>query len=380
MNSFELVCLGFVLYLTENFAGLAVGMQIMAYGGSQPVPFQQAICESQALEPGVTGNFTIDAMQFVADYTGCNQTSLDSKDTVSCLRSTDMATLLNASLATGLVADIPNLGDIWLPVVDGDFLPAAPSQLIQEGRFGQVTTMMGWCQDDLAPFMDPTIETASDVRESVQVYAPGLSGATLDALLLLYPATEFTGDPAANLSAEYYRTARIIRDILMVCEPFYFSERLAATGSATYMYDWNQTNIGPFYEALVGYVGDGVPHGSDLVYVYDNLVNKSGIILHPTASDYALADRASRTWAAFATNGKPGDMKYNATFQGFEAAFPNGTAGGDEPIYVFVAGGPTEGLSAIDDGPAVNPALVAQNLRERCAFINSAEVIQELGY
>jgi len=37
-------------------------MQMMAYGASKPVPFHQAICESQALEAGITGNFTTDAM------------------------------------------------------------------------------------------------------------------------------------------------------------------------------------------------------------------------------------------------------------------------------------------------------------------------------
>lgn len=43
-------------------------MQIMAYGADKPVPFQQASCESQALEPGITGNFTIEAMDDVTTF------------------------------------------------------------------------------------------------------------------------------------------------------------------------------------------------------------------------------------------------------------------------------------------------------------------------
>jgi hypothetical protein len=49
-------------------------MQLLAYGGTKPIPYQRGICESQALEPGVTGNFTIDAMTALANFIGCNST------------------------------------------------------------------------------------------------------------------------------------------------------------------------------------------------------------------------------------------------------------------------------------------------------------------
>lgn len=50
---------------TDYKQGLAIGMQIMAYGASKPVPFQRGICESQALEGGITGNFTRVGMDLV---------------------------------------------------------------------------------------------------------------------------------------------------------------------------------------------------------------------------------------------------------------------------------------------------------------------------
>ncbi len=141
--------------LSTSELGLSVGMQIMAYGGSQPVPFHQAICESQALEPGITGSFTADATKAIVDFVGCNVTDSDSEGTVSCLRSFDMDTLLNASLSTYQFDYAYNLGDIWLPSVDGDFIPAAPSQLIEQGRLANVTTIIGWCQDDTASSLIP---------------------------------------------------------------------------------------------------------------------------------------------------------------------------------------------------------------------------------
>ena len=203
----------------QSSGGLAVGMQIMAYGGSKPVPFQQGICESQANEPGITGNFTIDGMQLMVDAVGCNTSDLHSAETVQCLRDFDMETLLNASIST-YVADIAhNIGDIWLPVVDGDFLPAAPSQLIKDGKFADVTTMIGWCENDLTAFTDTSITTDEQVHDFIQTYIPTMTSANVDKLLSLYPPSEFKDNEAANLSASFYRTAQIFRDIIMVCQP-----------------------------------------------------------------------------------------------------------------------------------------------------------------
>jgi carboxylesterase type B len=248
----------------------------MAYGGTQPVPFQQGICESQALEPGITGNFTSDAMQAVIDNLDCERTDWQSSGTVDCLRDQDMESLLSASVATyngGL-----NFGDIWLPVVDGDFLPAPPSQLINEGRFANVTMTIGWCQDDMEAFVDSGVKTAADTRENLENYIPNVSSGNMDTLLSLYPSSDFHDDEAAGLSREFYRTSRIYRDILMTCEPIYYAQHLSAAGNSVYLYDWNQTlNADP---------GLGPEHTAELSYVFGNVDSSA------PASDYELMHRA----------------------------------------------------------------------------------------
>lgn len=114
-------------------------------------------------------------MRALVDYVGCNTTDLHSSETVACLRGFDTQTLLSASLDT-YAADIAhNIGDIWLPIVDGDFLPAAPSQLIRGHRFANVTTMIRWCNDDVTFFTDFTITTPADTRAFVSSYVPGLT-------------------------------------------------------------------------------------------------------------------------------------------------------------------------------------------------------------
>ncbi|KAI0969347.1 putative lipase [Xylaria arbuscula] len=359
----------------QSSGGLAVGMQIMAYGASKPVPFQQGICESQANEPGITGNFTVNAMQLMVDTVGCNTSSLHSAETVECLRHFDMETLLNASLATYSDDIAHNIGDIWLPVVDGDFLPDAPSQLIKEGKFANVTTMIGWCNNDLTIFTDTTISTDEQAHDFIQKYVPTMTSENVEKLLSLYPVSDFEANEAANLSSQFYRTAQAFRDILMVCQPMFYAENIAKRGNDVYLYEWNQTISDQIIEALVNETGYGVIHTSDLEYVFGNLsvYNNGEYPFDATTGDHALESRGSRSWSTFASTGKPSSQG-NGTFAGFTTAFP-----GDDEIEVFIAGGPHEGISPID-GPSAKNVLAAQRLRERCAFINSDEIIEQLRY
>ncbi|KAJ7894096.1 putative lipase [Mycena leptocephala] len=363
----------------QSSGGLAVGMQIVAYGGERPAPFKRAIPESQFLEPGITGNFTRDGMQAVVDLVGCNTTDLQSAKTAACLRDLDIVTLNNASVAvTSARGDIShNVGDIWLPVVDGDFLPAPPSELIREGRFVNVTVMSGWTQDDVAFFTDPNITTAEDTKNFIGSYLSDLSSTNLKHLLSLYPVTEFTANPSANLSSEFYRSAAIFRDILMLCMPMWFGEALAARGNNVYHYDWNQTILTPRLEAIDHTPGLGVVHTSEFAYIFGNLshYDDGRAPFHPNPADWALETRGTRSWSTFVTLGRPGVVGKN-TFQGFDVAFPvNGTDG----PFIFVAGGPNEGYYALD-GLKSTETVERQRLRERCGFLNSDEVIAQMKF
>jgi len=364
--------------LATDFAltvsGLAIGMQTLAYGGDRPVPFQQGICESQALEPGITGNFTIVQMQLLADATGCNTTDLDSNETIACLRQLDTDTIAQASFDT-YASDIGhNIGDVWLPVVDGDFLPAPPSQLLAEGRFANVTTMILWVENDLQYFTPMDITTEQDTYDFVASYLPGFTNQSIQDMLALYPSSDFHDNPAANLSQEFYRSARIFRDVLMTCQPIGYGEHLARMGNLVYLVDQNQTMLSPILASL-GYPGLGPVHTSEFAYTFGNLshYNVNGYPFNPTTEDYRLQRQEARSWAAFTSVGQP-SLYTKDTLLGFEPAFtkPNETA-------VFVAGGPYEGLSTFD-GPDSRPALAAQKLRSRCGFINSPSIIPQLQY
>jgi len=103
-------------------------------------------------------------MAKLTDAAGCNTTALDSDATVACLRALSTDALLKAQVDTHSDGPEANIGDEWLPVVDGTFLPAAPSVLLNEGRFANVSAIIGWCEDDTNPFFSTDITTSNDTR------------------------------------------------------------------------------------------------------------------------------------------------------------------------------------------------------------------------
>ncbi|KAF1917433.1 Alpha/Beta hydrolase protein [Ampelomyces quisqualis] len=351
----------------QSSGGLAVGLHMLAYGGAKPLPFQRGIAESQSLEPGITANFTIDAMEALADYVSCNMTDVHSSETVACLRGKDTETLLQASIATYASDIAHNIGDIWLPTVDGDFLPAAPSQLIAEGRIGNATFMTGWAEDDMNFYTNTSIATAKHTYDFIRAYLSGLTESSLDDLLNLYPIAEFT--PGTNLSAEFYRSSRIFRDVLMVCPSLHLGEAVARTQSTpVFHYSFNQTVVDQILDPMYNVSGLQVGHTSEFAYIFDSFgkYNASGHPVYPQQNDYDLMQRGSRSWSTFATQGMPW-WPDTDTLNRWYMAYNNGGP------FIMTIGGPHEELSAAGGPPT-------QRLKERCGFLNDPKIIEALGY
>lgn len=352
-------------------------MQVVAYGGTKPAPFQQGICESQALEPGITGNFTYHQMELLANALGCNTSALDSNETVSCLREADLMTYLNASIETYSGDVSNNIGDCWLPTVDDDFLPAAPSTLVSEHRMANVSMIIGWCDDDLGFFTPRTIQTDNDTRNFVTSYLPDMNDTSVDGLLEQYPVSNFTANESANLTAEFYRSNRIFRDVLMVCMPTWFGEQVSQMGNNVYLYDQNASVLTSIIDGL-GFPGLGPVHTSEFAYVYANLshYNIAGLDYAPTPEDEALVTPQSRSWSSFIALGQP-SLDSRDTLHGWTPAFQYAAKKNETDIYVI--GGGSGGLSA-QQGDGSMPAVAAQMLKERCAFLNSPAVIDQLRF
>jgi carboxylesterase type B len=127
-------------------AALSVTLQMLAFGGTTEPIFQQGIMESTVIEAGITGNSTSDAFNAVAEMTGCRSGDSSSMAALECLRRLPMEVLLNATIEQHTIypKEHGQNTDIWLPSVDGDFLPDKPSRLIRTGRFHKMPVIAGW--------------------------------------------------------------------------------------------------------------------------------------------------------------------------------------------------------------------------------------------
>lgn len=71
-----------------------------------------------------------------------------------------------------------------------------------------------------------------------------------------------------KLSREFYRAAKIFRDITMTCQSFYFANHLKDKKNQTYFYEWNQTILDPILEHLGHPAGMGPIHTSEFAYMF----------------------------------------------------------------------------------------------------------------
>lgn len=374
-----------IVIFGQSSGGLSVGMQILAYGGSKPVPFHSAVMGSGSLEPTMASNISFNSTAGVVALAGCNITDYQSEAAITCLKSLDMETLVNLAVEQQVDSYSNNDGDIYLPTVDQDFLPMKASKLLARGEFAKVPLMAGWMENDATLFTFTTIETADDTRDFISLYYKAVNTTTLTDLLDLYPISEFQANPSANLSAEFYRSSQIFRDIFLTCPAVLFGQAMAmkhnTPNSPVYLYSGNQTIYGSYLDATEE-PGLGVIHTSELPYLFNNIdlfnitdLELPGYNFEPTEGDYALAKRLPLSWISFGKYGAP--SKVRGSLEGWKSAWRNDTCEWDADVFIF--GGGDEGMSGLGNR-GVNGELVEQRLVERCGFLGRVNVVEQFQY
>ena len=287
---------------------------------------------------------------------------------------------MEAQISTHSASPNQNDGDNWLPVVDGDFLPAAPSTLMSEQRFAKnMRTIIGWTDNDAVLFTPTDFNKPNDTYWFFRKYLPAFTEAHLDELLSIYPSSDFYTTYFANgdvkLHSEVYRSGRIFRDILFTCQPIYIGQAIAAAGNAVYFYDQNQTMLTPVLDAE-GVYGEGAVHESELIYIFGNLskYDVPGWPYHPRPSDFRLRVLESRSWSSFVAVGRP-SLEGHKTLQGWEQAQFD-----DQNYGVYVIGGPSPGYSGSGGDARARKIVAEEKLGQRCGFLNSPEIVKELQY
>ncbi|KAM3423716.1 Carboxylic ester hydrolase [Cercospora zeina] len=372
----------------QSSGGLSVGMQTMAYGASRPVPFRAGIAESQAVEPGITGNFTKVAQKAILADTGCDKYDYDSEAAMECLRKLSMKDLFLSQNRTACDCADQNEGDQWLPVVDGDFLPEAPSELIAKGKLAGVDLIVGWTHNDATQYTAESLDDNATARSFIEAYLPALNSSNVDLALSLYSQSDFhdsfNPDGSVAIAAEIYRAAKIWRDVMFTCSAVNLAEGVSriqkgAPGKRVYLYDVNQTILTDSFESQ-GEYGYGVVHTSEIPYVFDQLgyyytndTDASPVDI--TASDRKLADHVAGSWSTFTALGVP-SLEGHETLPNWQPAQFQ-----DENLGTYVIGGPTPGFAGSGGDAAARKALSSSDkLLLRCRFWNGGNVPSQLQY
>ncbi|KAI1419730.1 alpha/beta-hydrolase [Xylaria sp. FL1777] len=306
----------------ESAGSFAIGQLLMSYGGRTDGLFHRSIQESgSAASAWYNGSDWYQPIyDKIVDQANCTQAI----DTLKCLRTLDYETIfpfLNSST-------VPGPG--WYPTVDGDVIPAYPTELLLQGRFAHVPHLYGTNSDegtDNAPV--GVINTDADLRAYLlHDTGFGFPASTVSRIMQLYPDDPAQGIPLdtgaerfADKGYQYKRVAAIVGDV------FYHAPRLEdarqyARRAPTFIYRFNTRPVAGYadtaYNGTAAGGGSGNGNGNDTATVmlapaYKGVAHFSEVgfvfanpgTVGPWPGYRALSRQMSEQWIRFANTGDP---------------------------------------------------------------------------
>ncbi|BCR98733.1 uncharacterized protein AKAW2_40416A [Aspergillus luchuensis] len=381
-----------VTAIGQSVGASDIGLHLTSFNGTKGVPFQRAIMMSGA--PGL--NFNSDPTLVsentanIAREVGCITTNdAESFETLECLRRIPFETLTNISVTASRAARPPFGEGFFYPTIDGDVLPARPSELLRAGKFVKdIPIIASWVANDGAWYAPQTTSTDDEVLASFGLWLSKLSPSTKERLLDSYPVTDFAHMVRESydgpISPQYYRAAQMNRDIWFTCPVLDFAWQYAQRGWTTtskiWLYEHNATRYAPVFE-MMGVPMWRVAHLSDIPYVMNNANLEGGANNSPEQME--LAREVSRQVIGFAHDASPSDT-WPAAFSGIsEQGLSKDTP---DQLSIQVFGGPVGSRATrvsidADAGGSTEAekAVLWERLFDRCEFINSAQMRAEAG-
>jgi carboxylesterase type B len=353
----------------ESDGATGVGLQITAYGGRvEKTPFKRAIMQSgsAAADEGTASN--ISAVHTTELIRKLNCKSSTSEAELACLRKLPLKKLLSTAIEYEF--NVSSFGfDTFEPSSPSPFIPDNPSTLLTTGRFAHnIDIIAGWTEDDESFFTPSTLNSTKDVVDLIYSNYPSFSKQNVQKALDLYSIASFSDLPKENISAQYFRASRLLRDAQFVCPSLHMvrmNQKYSDKKTSNYLYVLNQTMFSPlFAKQETSYLG--VSHFSDIPYVFN--LAKSRYSFLATPADVKLSTEMSSSWASFAASGEPSGKRGTIT------NWPGASDRVSSNQYnLRVLGGPNDGLRSIGNDKDSYEQLV-----ERCGFWTSAEVFQQM--
>ncbi|KAM5342259.1 hypothetical protein ACJ41O_013225 [Fusarium nematophilum] len=279
----------------ESAGARSLGMQLVAYDGNYDGLFRSAILESGS----PVAKFTnakgwqpyFDAL---VSKTGC----ANATERLDCLRELPWKTLNEIfSGATSLGVTAPTLS----AVIDGDFMTAQATKLLNEGKFAHVPLLLGNNFDEGTAYAKQGIST--DEQFESWLTTLGLDSDQISNITELYPddpsvgiPSSFVGRPAASpFGLQWKRAAAFAGDYQQISGRRALAESYAGANLPVFSYLWNVyvNGLGEIY---------GSTHFQEVAFVFNN-VEGVGYATNPFENKpetfVQLADLMSKMWVAF---------------------------------------------------------------------------------
>lgn len=198
----------------ESAGGGSIMHQITAFGGGKgPVPFQQAVPQSPGWFPMSSQTMQEDAYRKFLQLT--NSTSL------ADLRALSSEAVIRANKQQVIYDSAYGLFT-YGPVVDGNFVPLQPGQLLAQGRFAKdVRVMVGHNANEGALFTPPFVNISGNIDQLLRSNFGSISQQSLDYITeTLYPDVF---DGSQGYTTNFGRADTIISEAVFTCNTNYLS-------------------------------------------------------------------------------------------------------------------------------------------------------------
>ncbi|KAH8650940.1 Alpha/Beta hydrolase protein [Tricladium varicosporioides] len=237
-----------VTVIGESAGAGSIMHQITAYGGALgSAPFSRAILQSTGFSP-VTGNAQQEATlnSVLTQAQTLIAANITSVDALRKLSFEDLAGLNTITVARSTYGQFT-----YGPVVDGTFVPKAPSVLLAEGKFDKsVQAMTAHNSNEGIVFTSPFLTTEADLATNLKLTFPAATNATIDYWLgTVYPPVYDGTYPYTSLTQ---RASLITAEVSFTCNSRYLD---LAYNNETYSY---------YFTVPPGF------HGEDIAYTFFN--------------------------------------------------------------------------------------------------------------
>ncbi|XP_030828046.1 cholinesterase 1-like [Strongylocentrotus purpuratus] len=238
----------------------------------------------------------------IADRVNC--TTTDNQALVECLKNVEINELLAAQAA--LVGKYLHVELLFVPVVDGAFLPDVPLELIKRREFKSVPTLLGTNREEgtliaLRAYplyigsRNPPTTTLQEFRDFLPDYLYEYTPLVASAVEQWYIDWKLADDPEAD---QFEAFVNLQTDQVFACSTEAMARALEESGAPVFRYEMTHD---PSTLIVPGWLGAG--HGEDLQFVFARGLSSTGG--GQTHQEKYMSVQFVRYWSNFVTSGDP---------------------------------------------------------------------------